>query len=196
MARAKRSAAYMATAVAPIRAAVGRMSTAAGRWRDTAPLTCGFTPPPAKIVATATTWHSRFIVLSCESFRHPRVACLNGRRMRGNGVSGLDRKSRRAGTEAAIGPYACRRSVRANDRRSRSALRRSGWRSSSEMGQVWEQNEQHQQSVTSEPLMVCSGRTEPIWWQDGHRSGIRSSSCTYQPYQASGQRRRNGAPPL
>jgi len=65
------------------------------------------------------------------------------------------------------------------------------------MAQAWEQKEQHQQSVTSEPLIVCSGRTEPLWLQDGQRSGIRNSNCTHEPYQVSGQGTRdNGRQPL
>jgi len=120
------------------------------------------------------------------------VACMRWRT-----TSGPDWKFIEAVTEDGTRLYACRRSARPKARRSRSALRRSGWRSSSEMAQAWEQKEQHQQSVTSEPLIVCSGRTEPLWLQDGQRSGIRNSSCTHEPYQVSGQGARdNGRQPL
>jgi hypothetical protein len=120
------------------------------------------------------------------------VACMRWRT-----TSGPDWKFIEAVTEDGTRLYACRRSARPKARRSRSALRRSGWRSSSEMAQAWEQKEQHQQSVTSEPLIVCSGRTEPLWLQDGQRSGIRNSNCTHEPYQVSGQGTRdNGRQPL
>lgn len=92
MARVKSSAAYVASAVAATRATAGRMSTATGRCPDAIPPTSGLTLPPAKMEATATTWHRRFMMSLREGVRRPRSTWINGGCTRCPATSGPDWK--------------------------------------------------------------------------------------------------------